>query len=163
MLSRTFSSGISGISGFEVVVECSSWSRIPRFELVGLPDAAVKEAKNRVQSACENSGMRFPPLDIMVNLAPANRKKEGTAFDVAILCAILQSYGTIPHSLDLSDKCLIGELSLSGDLRPIDGVLPMAVAARDSGKAEIFVPFENSGEAAVVSGIKVLVSDPSRS
>ena len=90
MLSKIFSSGVIGIEGYEVVVECSAWDRIPRFELVGLPDAAVKEAKNRVQSACENSGFVFPPLDIMVNLAPADVKKEGSVFDLAIITAILQ-------------------------------------------------------------------------
>ena len=104
MLSRVFTSGVVGIDGFEVIVECSSWNRIPKFELVGLPDAAVKEAKNRVQSACENSGIKFPSLDIMVNLAPADLKKEGTAYDLAILCAVLQSDGIIPSAFDFSDK-----------------------------------------------------------
>ena len=155
MLSRIYSSGIFGIEGFEVAVECSAWDRIPRFDLVGLPDAAVKEAKNRVQSACENSGFKFPALDIMINLAPADIKKEGSAFDLAILAAILQSDGIIPRDYDFSDKCLIGELSLSGDVRAVGGVLPMAISARDSGKKEIFVPTENAGEASVVNGITV--------
>ena len=105
MLSKIYSSGVMGIDGYEVIVECSAWNRVPRFELVGLPDAAVKEAKNRVQSACENSGFRFPSLDIMINLAPADVKKEGTAFDLAIMTAILQSDGVIPRNLDMSDKC----------------------------------------------------------
>ena len=104
MLSKVYSSGVLGIDGYEVIVECSSWNRIPRFDLVGLPDASVKEAKNRVQSACENSGIRFPELDIMVNLAPADVKKEGSVFDLAILIAILHSDGKIPHGCDLSDK-----------------------------------------------------------
>lgn len=155
MLSRIYSSGIFGIEGFEVAVECSAWDRIPRFDLVGLPDAAVKEAKNRVQSACENSGFKFPALDIMINLAPADIKKEGSAFDLAILAAILQSDGIIPRDYDFSDKCLIGELSLSGDVRPVGGVLSMAISARDSGKREVFVPCENAGEASVVNGITV--------
>ena len=155
MLSRIYTSGVIGIEGFEVVVECSAWDRIPRFDLVGLPDTAVKEARNRVQSACENSGFKFPALDIMVNLAPANIKKEGSGFDLAIICAILQSDRVIPRDFDFSDKCLVGELSLSGDIRRIDGVLPMAVCARDTGKKEIYVPYENRGEAAVVDGIDV--------
>ena len=155
MLSKIYSSGVLGIDGFLVTVECSAWERVPRFELVGLPDAAVKEAKNRVQSACENSGYVFPSLDIMINLAPADVKKEGTVFDLAILCAILQSDGIIPRSCDFSDKCIIGELSLSGDVRPINGVLSMTVSARDNGIKEIFVPLENADEAAVVSGITV--------
>ena len=155
MLSRIYSSGIFGIEGFEVAVECSAWDRNPRFDLVGLPDAAVKEAKNRVQSACENSGYKFPALDIMINLAPADVKKEGSAFDLAIIAAILQSDGIIPREYDFSDKCLIGELSLSGDVRSVGGVLPMTVSARDAGKREIFVPCDNAGEAAVVDGITV--------
>lgn len=155
MLSKIYSSGVMGIDGFEVIVECSAWNRIPRFELVGLPDTAVKEAKNRVQSACENSGFRFPALDIMINLAPADVKKEGTAFDLAIMTAILQSDGIIPRTLDLADKCFVGELSLSGELRGVKGALSMAVSARALGRREIFVPCENAGEAAVVEGIAV--------
>ncbi len=155
MLSTVYTSGVYGIDGFEVTVECSGWDRIPRFDLVGLPDTAVKEAKNRVQSACENSGISFPALDLMVNLAPADRKKEGSAFDLAIICAILQCEGVIPADYDFSDKCLVGELSLSGQVRKIGGILPMTVAARDAGRSEIFVPVENVGEAAVVDGIKV--------
>ena len=155
MLSRVYSSGVIGIEGFEVVVECSSWNRIPKFELVGLPDAAVKEAKNRVMSACENSGVKFPSMDIMVNLAPADMKKEGTALDLAILCAVLQSDGVIPFDYDFSDKCLLGELSLSGELRPIKGVLPMAIKAKECGRRKIFLPMRNAGEAAVVDGIEV--------
>ena len=155
MLSRIYSSGIFGIEGFEVAVECSAWDRIPRFDLVGLPDAAVKEAKNRVQSACENSGFKFPALDIMINLAPADIKKEGSAFDLAITLALLQCDGVIPRSLDLSDKCFVGELSLSGEVRSVGGVLPMTVSAKMRGRREIFVPQDNAGEAAVVDGIAV--------
>ena len=155
MVSKVFSSGVIGIDGFEVTVECSAWDRIPRFELVGLPDAAVKEAKGRVQSACENSGFKFPPMDITVNLAPADVKKEGSAYDLAIISAILQSHRVIPEGYDFSDKCIIGELSLSGEVRSVRGVLPMTVSARDMGKREIYVPYDNAAEAAVVSGITV--------
>ena len=155
MLSKIYSSGVIGIEGYEVTVECSAWDRIPAFELVGLPDAAVKEAKNRVRAACENSGYVFPALDMMINLAPADVKKEGTAFDLAIICAILQCDGVIPKEMDFSDKCLIGELSLSGDVRAVSGVLPMVVSARDLGRREVYVPKDNAKEAAVVAGITV--------
>ena len=155
MLSKVYSSGVVGIEGFEVTVECSAWDRIPAFELVGLPDAAVKEAKNRVRAACENSGYVFPALDMMINLAPADVKKEGTAFDLAIMCAILQCDGVISRELDFSDKCLIGELSLSGEVRSVSGVLPMVVSARDLGKREVYVPSANAKEAAVVAGVTV--------
>ena len=155
MLSKIYSSGVIGIEGFEVTVECSAWDRIPAFELVGLPDTAVKEAKNRVRAACENSGYVFPALDLMINLAPADVKKEGTAFDLAIMCAILQCDGIISRDTDFSDKCLIGELSLSGEVRAVNGVLPMVIAARDAGHREVYVSHENSKEAAVVAGVTV--------
>ncbi len=155
MLSRVISSSVVGIDGVEIIVECCSWSRLPRFDLVGLPDAAVKESKNRVQSACENSGIKFPSLEIMINLAPADLKKEGSALDLPILCSILQSDGVIPRDYDFSSSCVIGELSLSGDVRGVRGILPMTVAARDRGIKDIYVPYENAGEAAVVDGITV--------
>lgn len=155
MLSTIYTSGLMGVDGFEIAVECSTWDRIPKFELVGLPDAAVKEAKNRVRSASENSGFAFPPLDIMINLAPADIKKEGSAFDLAIIIAILQCDGVIPAAIDFSDKTFVGELSLSGEVRAVRGILPMTISARDSGKREIFVPEQNAKEAAVVKEITV--------
>ncbi len=155
MLSKIYSAGVLGIEGFEVTIECSAWDRLPRFDLVGLPDTAVKEAKGRVRSACENSGFVFPPLEIMINLAPANVKKEGSAFDLAIILSLLQCDGVIPRSLDLSDRCFIGELSLSGELRSVGGILPMTVSAKKCGRREIYVPEANAGEAAVVDGIDV--------
>ena len=163
MLSKVYSAGVAGIDGFEVVVECSAWDRIPSFDLVGLPDASVKEAKNRVQAACENSGFTFPALDIMVNLAPADVRKEGSGYDLAILVALLQCDGVIPHDLDLSAFCFLGELSLSGAVRPINGVLSMTVGARAAGRRAIFVPAENAGEASVVEGITVYAVSTARS
>lgn len=155
MLSKVYSSGLAGIDGFEVIVECSAQDRLPQFELVGLPDAAVKEAKERVRSACENSGFRFPETALTVNLAPANRKKEGSAFDLAILCGILQCDDIVSRGVSLEDKCFIGELSLSGELRPVPGILSMCLSARAAGRREIYVPEANAGEAAVVDGIAV--------
>ena len=155
MLSKIYSAGLRGVEGFEVTVECSGWDRLPRFDLVGLPDNAVKESKERVRFACENSGFQFPEMELMVNLAPAHLKKEGSGFDVAILVSILQCNGTIPYSLNLSDYCIIGELSLSGELRPVEGVLCMCLAAKASGRTKIIVPKQNEGEAAVVEGMTV--------
>ncbi|MBP3401492.1 MAG: YifB family Mg chelatase-like AAA ATPase [Clostridia bacterium] len=155
MLSKVYSAGVVGIDGFEVIVECSAWDRVPRFELVGLPDAAVKEAKGRVRSACENSGFVFPPLDIMINLAPADVKKEGSAFDLAILASILQADRVIPSDFDFSACTLIGELSLSGEVRSVGGILSMTFAAREAGRREIFVPYDNADEAALVDGVTV--------
>ncbi len=155
MLSSARSAGLCGIEGFPVTVECNQRDQLEGFELVGLPDLAVREAKERVWNACVNSGFRFPYARITVNLAPANRKKEGSAFDAAILTAILHSSGTIRKSVDLSDKCIVGELSLSGELRPVNGVLCMCVAARDAGFREFYAPTENAEEAAAVEGITV--------
>ena len=155
MLSTVYSAGLFGIDGYIVTVECNAQNRIPEFELVGLPDLAVKEAKERVRTACENSGFRFPSLELMINLAPANRKKEGSGFDTAILLGILHCAGVIKYDTVFSDKCFIGELSLSGELRGVRGVLCMCVAARDAGMKEFYVPMENAGEAAAVEGITV--------
>lgn len=155
MISTIRSAGLSGISGYEVTVECSAQNKLPDFELVGLPDAAVKEAKERVRAACENSGFRFPELLLVVNLAPANRKKEGSAFDLPILCGILQCGGVIPREADLSDKCFIGELSLTGAVRPVPGVLCLAFAAKEYGAKEIFVPAGCEDEASAVRGLTV--------
>ncbi|MBQ1244465.1 MAG: hypothetical protein IIX94_01815 [Clostridia bacterium] len=150
MLSEVYTAGIIGIDGFEVTVECSLRDSLGDFELVGLPDAAVKEAKDRVRCACENSGFRFPSADIMINLAPANKKKEGSSFDLAILCSLLKCAGVIPRGLSLADKCFIGELSLSGDIRPVSGILCMCITAKGMGRKEIYVPKDNEKEASVV-------------
>lgn len=153
MLSTVYTAAVCGIDAFEVTVECSAWDRIPRFDMVGLGDTAVKEAKERVRSAMENSHIPFPDLDIMVNLAPADVKKEGSAFDLAIFLAILTASRHLP--VDLSTSAFIGELSLSGEVRAVNGVLCMALAARDAGRTVLFVPRANAAEAAVVDGITV--------
>ena len=155
MLSTVYSAGLYGIDGYIVTVECNAQSKIPEFELVGLPDLAVREAKERVRTACENSGFRFPALKLMLNLAPADRQKKGSAFDVAILLGILRCGGILDMGVDFSDKCFVGELSLSGALRPVRGTLCMCVAARDAGCREMYVPAENAAEAAAVEGIRV--------
>ena len=125
MLSSIFSAGIFGIDGYIVTVEADAQPRLPNFELVGLPDMAVKEAKERVRTACINSGYRFPEMSFMLNLAPADRKKEGSAYDVAILLGIMKCAGIVRSDIDVSDKCFVGELSLSGALRSVRGVLSM--------------------------------------
>ena len=125
MLSSVYSAGIFGIDGYIVTVEADGQPRLPNFDLVGLPDMAVKEAKDRVRTACINSGYRFPEMAFMLNLAPADRKKEGSAYDVAILLGIMKCAGIVRSDLDISDKCFVGELSLSGELRTVRGVLSM--------------------------------------
>ncbi len=155
MLSAAYSAGLCGIEGFPVTVECNQREKLEGFELVGLPDLAVKEAKERVWNACANSGFQFPYARITVNLAPADRKKEGSAFDAAILTAIFHSSGIIRRDVDLRGKCIVGELSLSGELRGVRGVLCMCAAARDAGFSEFYVPAENAAEASAVEGISV--------
>ena len=155
MLSTVFSAGLFGIDGFLVSVECNGQKNIPSLDIVGLPDLAVKESKERVRTACYNSGIRFPEMALTINLAPADRKKEGSAFDVAILVGILRSGGVIRQEMNLSDKCFVGELSLSGELRSVRGALCMCVAARDAGKKEFYAPEGVAAEAAAVKGIDV--------
>lgn len=155
MLSVTYCAGLSGLEGFIVTVECSAQNNLPRLDIVGLADLSVREAQHRMTAAAENSGFAFPELEIVLNLAPADRRKEGSAFDLAMLTAVLQCGGSIPHNMDLSDKCFIGELSLSGHVREVRGVLNMALSAAEAGKREIYVPIENAAEAAAVEGITV--------
>ncbi len=155
MFKSVYSAGLAGIDGFIVTVESNSTQRLQNFEIVGLPDASVKEAKQRVRTAIENSGFIFPELDLMINLAPASRKKEGSYYDLAILAGILSVTGMLPADIDLSDCVFVGELSLSGEIRPVNGALCLCLAAKQAGFKNIFVPFENASEAAVVDGINV--------
>lgn len=155
MLATVYSAGLFGIDGFPVSVEVDGQPRLPLFELVGLPDATVKEAKERVRTACENIGYAFPEAAFLVNLAPADRRKEGSGFDVAILTGILAVSGIIRNDTDFSNKCFVGELSLSGEVRGVRGVLSMCVAARDAGMKEFYASEENAAEAAAVEGIDV--------
>ena len=110
MLSKIYTAALCGIDGFEVTVECSARKKLPGLEIIGLADTAVKEAKERIRAAAENSGIRFPGLEIILNLAPANRRKEGSAFDLAMLCGVLVCGGTIPAELDFAKMAFIGEL-----------------------------------------------------
>ena len=155
MLSTVYSCGLFGIDGYIVTVECNGLSSMPSLELVGLPDLAVKEAKERVRTACMNSGFRFPSMALTLNLAPADKRKEGSFFDVAILLGILRCGGIVRYETNFSDKCFVGELSLSGELRSVRGILCMCVAARDAGFKEFYAPRENALEAAAVEGITV--------
>lgn len=155
MLSKVFGAGFFGIEGYSVTVECNANDRLPVFNIVGLPDAAIKESKERIRAAITNSGYFFPDAEITVNLAPADKKKEGSSYDLAILMSIMQCAGAIPSDFSFSDKCFIGELSLSGELRGVRGALSMCIAAKESGKKELYISAENATEAAIVEGITV--------
>ncbi len=155
MLSIVYTAGLFGIDGYCVTVECNAVNAIPHFDIVGLPDASIKESKERVKAAVKNSGMIFPDLGITVNLAPADKKKEGSSYDLAIAVAALSASGSITATAELENSCFIGELSLSGDVRSVRGVLPMCLAAKEDGKCNIFVPVENAAEAAVIEGVNI--------
>ncbi len=155
MLSVTKGAGLLGIDGFIVTVECHSTKGLPGFEIVGLPDAAVKESQQRVLTAMLNTGVVQGDLNVRINLAPADMKKEGSALDLAIAVSVLQGKQVVPSGLRLDDKMFIGELSFSGAVRSVKGVLSMVIAARDNGIKEVFVPYENRAEASVVEGITV--------
>ncbi len=154
MLQTVNSAGLNGVDGFSVTVECNRTGRMARFEVVGLPDLAVKEAKERIRAVTENCGFDFPDAEITVNLAPADRKKQGSSYDLAMFVGILGSSG-LKQFGDISECCFIGELSLSGDVRPVNGVLCMCLAAVRDGRKRIFVPKANAAEASVTAGAEV--------
>ena len=146
--------GITGIYGSGVTAECYISSGLPGFDIVGLPDAAVKEARERVRAAAKSSGLSFPVSRITVNLAPANVKKGGTHYDLPILLSILCAAGSIRRPK--STSAFLGEVSLDGRIRPISGVLPMALAAKREGIQYLFVPAENAAEATLARGPAVI-------
>ena len=154
MICSVFTLGIYGIEGSKVTVECYISNGLPNFDIVGLPDAAVKEARERVRAAAKVSGMRFPTGRITVNLAPANMKKGGTHYDLPILLGIMCACGTIrrPHP----SCAFIGELALDGTIRPVNGVLSMAIAAKRAGFETVYVPSENAAEATLARGPAVI-------
>ena len=153
MFSSVKSFGVSGVGGYQVTVEVYISNGLPGFEIVGLPDAAVKEARERVRAAIKNNGFRFPVSRMTINLAPADKKKAGTIYDLPMLIGILAASGDIDSPK--SDCGFIGELSLTGELRPVTGALPMAIAAMRSGVKQLFVPAENAQEAAFAREIEV--------
>lgn len=158
MLAKVLSGAILGIDAYIVEVEVDIAQGLPVFNTVGLPDGAVKEAKERVKSAIKNSGYEFPPKRITVNLAPADVKKEGAGFDLPIAIGILAALEVISKER-LNEYLLLGELSLDGRVKPIRGALSLAMAAKNNGKKGIILPRENAEEAAVVQDVEVLGVD----
>lgn len=156
MVSKIYSIGLYGLDAFVVEVEASLSSGLPAFEIVGLPDAAVKESRDRVRSAMKNCGFDFPVSRITVNLAPADKRKEGPLYDLPIFVALAHASRQLGDHFNLNDAVFFGELSLSGEVRPVRGVLPMAIKAREAGFSILFVPADNAQEAAVVEGLRVI-------
>ena len=154
MLAKSRTCAVVGLDGFIVEVEVDISPGLPAFNIVGLPDAAVQEARERVRAAIRNSGCEFPMRRVTVNLAPADLRKAGPAYDLPIALAVLLSSGQVP---DISDSWLfLGELSLDGGLRHTNGILPMVAVAREGGFETVFVPSADASEAALVEGIEVV-------
>ena len=145
--------GLCGIRGYPVSAECFLSGGLPAFDIVGLPDTAVREARERVRAAVKNCGAKFPVSRITVNLAPAGQKKEGTVYDLPILVGLLCADGAVPPPPQ--DAAFLGELSLTGALRGVSGVLPMALAAVKNGIRTLFVPAANAAEATLAEGLTV--------
>ncbi len=158
MLSRVYCASTIGVDARVIEVETNISDGMPKFFLVGLPDRAVSEAKDRVEAALKNSGASFPFGRITVNLAPADLPKEGSAFDLPIAVTMLEASGQL-RTDRLDDTMILGELALDGKLRAVKGVLPMAVEARERGIEHMIVPAENGAEAAVVEGVNVFAFD----
>lgn len=155
MLSKIFSSATYGIDAYIVEVETHVEKQTPAFTIVGLPDNAVKESRERVTAAIKNSSFEFPIKRITINLAPADIKKEGSAFDLPIAVGILAATEKIQNNGFLDDTIILGELSLDGNLRPIKGALPISVEAREKGLKKIILPKDSANEASIVDGIDV--------
>lgn len=153
MAAKVISMGLYGAEAFLVEVECDIGRSLPAFDLVGLPDAAVKESRERVRAALKNCGFDYPTGRITVNLAPADIRKEGPLYDLPVLMSVLISSGQL--GAGLGDSAFLGELSLFGELRPVNGVLPMCLKAKQAGLQKIYVPDQNAEEGALVQGLTV--------
>ncbi len=153
MLAKAISLDVHGIEAHIVEIEVDIVKGLPNFTIVGLPDSTIKESKDRIRSAIENSGFEFPPRNFVVNLAPAGFKKQGSNFDLPIAMAILQS--TNQGSVDMNGMAMVGELSLDGRVRPVVGLISMAIALYKSGYKKIVVPYENRYEGTAIDEIDI--------
>ena len=160
VFARVMSFGVSGLAGYTVAVETDISGGLPKFTIVGLPDSAVKESAERVRSAAKNLGFPWPSSRITVNLAPADVRKTGPVYDLPVFLGLLAAEGQLPAPK--AEQAFLGELGLDGSLRPITGVLPMALAAVGNGVRELFVPACNAAEAAVAEGLTVYPANTAR-
>lgn len=154
MVSNILTSTVIGLDAYKILVETDTNNSLPGVTIVGLPDAAVSEAKERVRSAIKNSGFTFPTKKIIINLAPADIRKEGTNYDLPIAIGILSKDGLINED-DVKNTAFIGELSLDGSIRPINGILPIVSGLKDLNIDKIFVPYKNRIEAAIIDNVKI--------
>ena len=158
MLSKINTMALEGLNGYLVEIQSDVSGGLPNFEIVGLPDIRVKEAKERVRSAIKNSGLEFPSRKIVVNLAPADKKKEGTFFDLPIAIGILIAIEDLNISdlIDLNTTIFLGELSLDGKVNKINGILPMCIEAVNLGIKKVILPKENSKEASIIKNLEII-------
>ncbi len=153
MFARISSIGLFGLNTFPVTAEISASNGVPNIDIVGLADQSVQESRMRIKAATDNSGLKLGSLKCVINLSPAGMKKTGSGYDLAILTAVLTAAGYVPKELD--GKAFIGEVSLGGEICPINGVLAMAVEAKDNGITELYLPYDNAAEASVVKGLRI--------
>ncbi|MFN5706100.1 MAG: magnesium chelatase domain-containing protein, partial [bacterium] len=151
MLVKTFGSAVYGVNAILIEVEVNIVSGVD-YHLVGLPDSAVKESNLRIESAVKHVGLNMPRMKIVVNMAPADIRKEGSAYDLTIAIGILAASDQIPND-EIADYLIMGELSLDGTLKPIRGALPIAIEAKRKGFKGFILPLKNAKEAAIVSGL----------
>src|SRR5438309_3595069 len=156
MLARLRSTAVFGVEAYPVQIEVDVSFGLPSFTMVGLPDATVRESRDRVRLAIRNSGLDFPPHRVTVNLAPADVRKAGSSFDLPIALGVLASTGQLAPAA-LADTLVLGELSLDGGINAIRGVLPIAVAARRLGLTRLLLPPQNAPEARVVDGLRISI------
>ena len=156
MLSKVKTMSLDGLNGYLVEIQSDVTGGLPSFDIVGLPDIRVKEAKERVRAAIKNCGVEFPSRKILVNLAPADKKKEGTFFDLPIAVGILYAIEEIRNIENLDNMCFLGELSLDGKINKINGVLPMCIEAVNLGIKKVVIPKENSKEAEIINGLEII-------
>lgn len=154
MLSRVYSFGLVGLEGYKVDVEVDVSKGLPAYELVGLPDTAIKESKERVNSAIKNTGYENFNHKVVINLAPANTKKEGPIYDLPIALGILIATNQI-EPIDFKDYVCVGELSLDGKVRKVNGILPTLISARENGFTKFLIPYDNSKEASYIEGVEI--------
>ncbi len=157
MIAKVQSYALSGLEGVPVTVETDISKGLPAYEMVGLPDTAVKESKERVKSAIRNSALAFPAHRITINFAPAYVKKEGSSFDLAVAVSLLLAYGELEANVD--GIVFFGELALSGELRPVTGILPSIISAKDKGFKKFILPKANEKEASFVCGVEVYAAE----
>ena len=156
MLSKVKTMSLEGLNGYLVEIQSDVSGGLPSFDIVGLPDIRVKEAKERVKTAIKNCKVEFPSRKILVNLAPADKKKEGTFFDLPIAIGILIAIGEIHNLENLDEICFLGELSLDGKINKVNGILPMCIEAVNLGIKKVVIPKENCKEAQIIKNLKII-------